>query len=86
MQYQLYSVYDSKVGEWTGNIMHARTPGEAERNFAALVNDPNGNMVSQNPEDYSIHLVGTMDTEKGTVAPPKGDVPSLLVTAMELKQ
>jgi len=43
-----------------------RTNGEAERNFASLVND-NQSTVSKFPEDYDLYLVGSFDEQAGVL-------------------
>lgn len=66
MIYQAYSVRDSKT-----SIMHPplfkSSEGEAQRDFHALVNDPQS-LPGKYPSDYSLWHVGTFDGASGELS------------------
>lgn len=53
----LVSVYDSKAETWTPPHP-SQSKASAIREFETLVNDGGKSMISQHPEDFSIHQVG----------------------------
>lgn len=61
----MFAIYDSK-SQIFGFPFGARTPGEAQRQFDSLVNDPQ-TKISQYPEDFSLWLIGDYDDVTGHV-------------------
>lgn len=70
MIYRLYSVYDSKVSDYSMPFYDIKDAG-AIRKFADAVKDgsnPN-NLWHNHPEDYSLWVVGEFETSNGEVIP-----------------
>jgi len=61
----LYSVRDLKAQTFC-NPFASLNDATARRDFARAVNDPNSQLC-QNPEDFSLALVGTFDDESGEI-------------------
>lgn len=53
----LVSIYDSKAETYTPPHP-SQSKASAIREFEVLVNDGGKSMISQHPEDFSLHLVG----------------------------
>jgi len=69
----IYSVYDAKAKTFERPFILPNHP-QAIRSFASEVNrkdERNANMLNEYPEDYSLHHVGTFNTEDGTITPAK---------------
>lgn len=81
MQSKLFTIRDTKA-EFYGPPFVKKTPGEAERDFKSLVNDPKSN-VHLYPEDYDLFMLGTYDdlTGKMELLPS----PQHVVKAINLK-
>lgn len=73
-----FSIRDSK-----SEIFHlpyfCATPGEAERNFRQVVNDPQG-QINKFPEDYDLYYIGQYDDNTGKFAPL--DTPEHIIKAI----
>jgi len=61
MQLKIFTIYDSATQVYNTPFF-TLTTAEALRMFKNLVND-NQSAVSQNPEDYTLHQVGTFTNE-----------------------
>jgi hypothetical protein len=80
MTQHMFAVYDSKAQAFTAPFP-ANTYGIAERMFADLVNT-DGHQFSRHPEDYSLHKIGTFESETAELKP----IPTeQLVTALQVK-
>lgn len=86
---KLYSVLDVKAQQY-GPIMALHHDAVAIREFAAAIDQPNS-MISQYPQDFELHCVGTFEAEVKSVAlsaaellPVVGCVPVVVVTATAL--
>lgn len=66
MKYNLYAVHDQAVKEFIGPEV-ARTHGEAERKFVNNVNDERMGLLHTNPEHFSLHHVGYIESETGKI-------------------
>lgn len=83
MKLNLYAIHDQAVKEYIGPEP-AKTHGEAERRFKANVNNPqNGNLYTS-PEHFSLHHIGTYDSETGVITPLKE--PAHVISALQLKE
>lgn len=61
----------------------AHTHGEAERNFAQLVNDPKSTVYAY-PEHFELTYIGQYDDQKGQVL--SLDTPQHICRAVQLKR
>jgi len=64
----MFCIFDSKTQSFRAPF-YARTAGEAERSFSAILKEKN--QLSEFPEDFSLHHVGYFDEQKGEVFPCK---------------
>lgn len=79
---KVFSIRDGKA-EAYNQPWFALTPGEAERSFKRLVNDPQSTIYSF-PEDYDLFLIGEFCERTGKI---KGlDTPQHVVKAVNLKE
>lgn len=62
------SILDTKANVF-GPIFLARSKGEAIRTFDQVVNDKRGEgtVISQYPDDFVLHCLGSFDAVKGIV-------------------
>lgn len=79
MIYQAYSIRDSKTSIFNPPQFR-NTHGEAERDFHALVNDPQS-LPGKYPKDYAMWHIGSYDTDHGVLTPI---TPVLLVDGDQL--
>lgn len=63
MELKMYSFRDEKAGIFYPPIFKG-THGEAERDFANIINHK-GSTMNQNPEDYHMYYLGTYDNNTG---------------------
>lgn len=63
MQLKAFSIRDSK-GEIFHPPFYKKTHGEAERDFAQLVQDEKST-IAKFPEDFDLYFVGTYDDNSG---------------------
>jgi len=77
---QVFTIKDSKTGIFNSPFFN-HTPGEAERNFRELANDPQS-MIGKYPEDYDLYALGKYDDQTGKVA--WEETPQHLVKATQL--
>lgn len=67
MNVELYAVRDAKAGAFSA--FHALpTRGEAIRAFGDFASDKSSN-IGRHPADYSLWVVGVIDTSTGVVSP-----------------
>lgn len=59
MKYEIYSVFDTKVGAF-GNPVFFRSKGEALRTLTDACNDPKSDL-GRHAGDYVLHRVGSWD-------------------------
>lgn len=79
MTQHFFAVYDSKAGAFLAPFP-ANTYGIAERMFSDLVNT-DGHQFNRHPADYSLHKIGTFDTDSGKL----DNIPAEeLVTGLQL--
>lgn len=82
MTYEIFSIYDSKLGAYNAPFFR-RSKGEAERDFARLAQEANSN-IAQFPEDFDLFYLGTFDDRVGkTELEPS---PKHVIKAATLKQ
>lgn len=62
----LYSIYDQQTRSFDAPFLSA-TDGEAERMFARI--GESVPLMQSYPEDFSLHYVGTYDSEDGAIKP-----------------
>lgn len=61
MKYQMYSIFDLKVGVYHPPICF-RSPGEAIRTFVSSANSGDS-LLSKYPRDFSLYHLGSWDDE-----------------------
>jgi hypothetical protein len=64
MKVQIYSIKDHKSG-FMNPVTYMNTE-LAKRDFITLFNNK-GNIVSDNPQDFSLFHIGELDTESGVI-------------------
>lgn len=82
MKQKAYSIRDQK-SEIFNLPFFAKTHGEAERNFGAVVNDEK-TVVGQHPEDFDLYHIGEYDDNLGQFEPL--DTPQVIIKAVQLKK
>jgi len=82
MIHKMYSIRDQK-SEVFNKPWYAVTHGEAERSFAAAVNDKQ-TTLSAHPEDFDLYWIGEYDDNSGKIMPL--DTPQHVVKAIQLKK
>lgn len=61
MKYQMYSIFDLKVGVYHPPIFF-RSPGEAIRSFVGAATE-GSSLLSKYPKDFSLHSLGSWDDD-----------------------
>lgn len=79
---KMYAIRDSKA-ETYFNPFYSGTQGEAERQFAAVTNDPKST-ICQFPDDFDLFHIGEYDTNTGKLNAL--DTPSHIIKANALKK
>nr|QJB19509.1 MAG: nonstructural protein [Microvirus sp.] len=64
---KLFAIRDTK-GQFYGNPWTKRTPGEAERDFTQLAQDPQST-IHKFPQDYDLYELGDFDENTGKITP-----------------
>lgn len=67
MTYQIFSIRDSKTNIYYPPQFRTNE-GEAQRDFHALINDPQS-IPGKYPADYSMWHLGTYDSDSGAINP-----------------
>lgn len=67
MNHLVFSIQDTKSQTFNPPFYQKKTE-EALRTFSKICNDPQS-MLSQFPEDFVLHLIGTFDDETGNIIP-----------------
>lgn len=49
------------------NVHAVRAPGQATRDFADAVNDPQNKQLHQHPEDFELWCLGELDESTGSI-------------------
>lgn len=49
------------------NVHAVKAPGQATRDFADAVNDPQNKQLHQHPEDFELWSLGQLDEETGII-------------------
>lgn len=80
MELRVYSIRDSKA-EVFNVPFYKKTHGEAERDFATLVNDEKS-MLAKYPDDYDLYFLGKYDDCTGKL--DSLDTPQHIVKAVQL--
>jgi len=65
MIYQIFSVYDSKVGAYLPPVFQ-RSKGEAIRAMEAALNEPS-HAFAKTPDDFTLFHLGDYDDENGMI-------------------
>lgn len=63
----IVAVKDAAVETFQPGLHVVRAKGEAMRNFADAVNDPNSKQLHNHAEDFELWLLGTLDDETGQI-------------------
>lgn len=79
---KMFSIRDAKADTYF-NPFYSPTQPEAERQFAAVANDPKST-IFQFPEDFDLFLLGEFDTNTGIAKPL--DTPLHISKALHLKK
>lgn len=66
MKLQVFSVFDSAANLFL-EPFQCRTIEEAIRRFRSTVNHPEGSLISEYPEDYTLFHLGEFDQETGSL-------------------
>ncbi|AXH74195.1 MAG: nonstructural protein [Microviridae sp.] len=83
---KMYVVHDSAVKVFlpAPQTLFARTHGEAERNFRAVVNDPKSGHLHNHPEQFTLFYVGDYDDETGVPTPR--NAPEAILSGAQAKE
>lgn len=67
MKQKAYAIYDSKLAEFNTPFFSPNN-NTAIRTFTDAANDPTTN-INRHPEDFSLHHIGTYETDNGQLTP-----------------
>lgn len=81
MKHVLVSIKDTAIQAF-GPAFTVRHQGEAMRNFADAINDPQNKSLNQHPEDYELHYLGDFNDETGEI----NSAPRILARGVDVKR
>lgn len=82
MKLYLVAIKDNAVDAFQPGVHVVRAKGEALRNFADAINDPNNKQLNQHAADFDLWILGELDDQTGLIETK----PERLVRGTEVKQ
>lgn len=68
MNYLIIAIKDTAVEAFQGATHCVRARGEALRNFADAVNDPNSKQLHNHPEDFELWILAELNDQTGEIS------------------
>ena len=65
---KIFAIWDNAIGAY-GSVHDAVTEGAAIRTFSDVASNRDS-ALGKNPLDFSLHVLGELDTETGTISVP----------------
>lgn len=67
MKLLLIAIKDNAVDAYQPGVHVVRARGEALRNFADAINDPNNKQLHNHASDFDLYILGELDDQTGII-------------------